>query len=90
MNDSELRIRVEKTLHQLIPFLKPLVRKEKVIFPSEMKEEIELILDVLKEKGSPFLKAAARKIRAGLNKGKVLKDLEFELDGENSLYRLSK
>jgi hypothetical protein len=66
------------------------MRKEKVFLPSEMKEEIELSLDTLEGKGSPFLKAAVRKIRTDLNKGKVLKDLEFEVDGENSLYRLSK
>ncbi len=90
MNDSELRIRVEKILYQLIPLLKPLMRKEKVFLLSEMKEEIELSLDTLEGKGSPFLKVAVRKIRTDLNKGKVLKDLEFEVDGENSLYRLSK
>ncbi len=48
-----------------------------------MKEEIELLLDALREKGSPFLKSAIKRIRADLKKGELFKALGFEIEGDN-------
>jgi len=83
MNDSALKIRMEKILHRFIPILDSLMRKERSILTFEMKEEIELLLDALREKGSPFLKSAIKRIRADLNKGEMFKALGFEIEGDN-------
>jgi hypothetical protein len=83
MNDSALKIRMEKILHQFVPILDSLMRKERSILTFEMKEEIELLLDALREKGSPFLKSAIKRIRADLKKGELFKALGFEIEGDN-------
>jgi len=83
MNDSAFKIRMEKILHLFIPILDSLMRKERPILTFEMKEEIELLLDALREKGSPFLKSAIKRIRSDLKKGELPKSLGFEIEGDN-------
>jgi len=80
VNDSDMRIRMEKILQQFIPLLKLLMEGERIILSSEMREEIELLLDGFEAKGSSSLKAAMKKVRVGLNKGKMLKDTGFEIE----------
>jgi hypothetical protein len=57
------------------------MQEEKVALPSGMQEELQLLLDVLEEKGSPFLKAALKKVRKDLREGAIFKKLGFEIDG---------
>ena len=45
-----------------------------------MKDEIELLLDALEAKSSPFLKAALKRVRKELNKGEIFKDVGFEVE----------
>ena len=82
MNDSDVKNRMEILLRQLVPLVIPLMERENVILTSEMKDEIELLLDALETKGSPFLKAAIKRVRKELNKGEIFKDMGFEIEGE--------
>lgn len=81
MNDSEVKTRVEKLLNQFIPILRLLMEGERVIFPSEIKAEIELLFGDFEAKGSPFLKAAMKKARRDLNKGEIIEQVGFEIEG---------
>jgi hypothetical protein len=80
MNNSEVKNRMETLLHQLVPLVTPLMERENVILTSEMKDEIELLLDALEAKSSPFLKAALKRVRKELNKGEIFKDMGFEVE----------
>jgi hypothetical protein len=81
MNDPEVNAKLGDILQQLIPPLTFLMQEEKVALPSGMQEELQLLLDVLEEKGSPFLKAALKKVRKDLREGAIFKKLGFEIDG---------
>jgi hypothetical protein len=80
MNDSEVKTRVEKLLNRFIPILRLLMEGERVIFPSEIKAEIELLFGDFEAKGSPFLKAAMKKARRDLNKGEIIEQVGFEIE----------
>ena len=83
MNDSEVKSRMERLLYQLIPFVTPLMERGDVILPSEMKDEIVLLLDEFEAEGSPFLKAAMKRIRKELNGEEIFKDMGFEIEGDS-------
>ena len=85
MNDSEVKSRMERLLHQLIPFVTPLMERGDVILTSEIKDEIVLLLDEFEAEGSPFLKAAMKRIRKELNGGEIFKDMGFEIEGDSLL-----
>jgi len=87
INDPDMRIRIEKILKQFVPLLTPLVEGESVFLPSEMKEEIGLLLDDFEVKGSRFLNAAVKKLRNDLNKGELFKNVVFEREADNSKIR---
>jgi hypothetical protein len=82
MNDSEVKSRMERLLHQLLPLVTPLMERGDVIFTSEIKDEIALLLDECEAEGSPFLKAAMKRIRKELNGGALFKDMGFEIEGD--------
>ena len=83
MNDFDVNNKMEKLLHQLIPLVTPLMERGDVIFTSELKDEIFLLLDEFEAKGSPFLKTVIKRVRKEMNKGEIFKDMGFEIKGDS-------
>jgi len=50
------------------------MQQEKVVFPSESKDEWIVLLDDLEIKGSPLLRTVMKKVRNDLDQGTILKD----------------
>jgi len=83
MNDPDVRIRMEKILQQFVPLITLLMEGESAVLPSEMKEEIGLLLDNFEVEGSHFLKAAVKKFREDVHKGEISKNLRVEIEADN-------
>ena len=83
LGNQDLRIRMGKLLHQFIPLLKFSMEEVSAVLPSELMGEIKVLIDDFEEKGSPFLKAALKRVRMDLQEGIPLKDLGFEVEEDS-------